>query len=92
MFMERNSSSLNPSSLHMALLTVNILPDNSMMKIPSGTLINQVVIFLLILLQCNDDPPVLSDVTDIALDHFFVAHQVNVADEFHLNQPPVFRL
>ena len=35
--------------------------------------------------------PVLRDVTDIALDHFFAARHVDVADEFHRDQPTVFR-
>jgi hypothetical protein len=52
-------------------------------------LIHEVVIFLFARLQGNCRSSLLGNVTDIALDHLFIAHQIHIADEFHLDQAPI---
>jgi hypothetical protein len=49
------------------------------------------MISIFIYVERSDDPPVLGDVTDIALDHFFIPHQIDIADEFHFDHPPILR-
>jgi hypothetical protein len=38
----------------------------------------------------NDYPLVINDLVDIELGHFFAAHPVDGANEFHLNKLSIF--